>query len=200
MKYKYIVFDVDGTLMDSHSYLINSLKNITDTDIVNVNSLLGLTSIDALKKLGIEDTDNFKKKWEDELKKSDSHIELFNGMRETLVILKEAGYSLGIVTSMYGGPLKNKLYDMKLISLFDIIVSADMTEYHKPHPEPLEKFIELSNTSADKILYIGDSSADYYCAKSAKVDFVEAGWGSYSHMDSKFEANVPTDLLKFLIV
>ncbi|MBQ4088370.1 MAG: HAD hydrolase-like protein, partial [Clostridia bacterium] len=57
-------------------------------------------------------------------------------------------------------------------------VCADHTEKHKPEPEPLLKYMELTGAKPDEVLYIGDSKYDEMCAHAAGVDFALATWGA----------------------
>ena len=81
----------------------------------------------------------------------------------------------------------------------NIIICADDTEKHKPNPEPLLKYMELSKTNNDDILYIGDSTYDMQCANSANVKFAFAKWGNkYQTLNADFVLEKPSDLLLFV--
>lgn len=200
-KYTNIIFDVDGTLIDSRASIIRSLKkalNVSDSSENNINfeEIMGITDRDAAIKLGIKDIDDFLEKWKDELSSYDGTYQLFSGMRETLVLLKEYGYKLGIITSMPGISLRSIFSNMHIYNLFDTIVTSDMTKAHKPSPEPMYKYMELSNTCPDELIYIGDSYSDCNCALNSGVDFIEATWGSGGYMESLFDIEKPTDLIE----
>ncbi|WP_313182898.1 HAD hydrolase-like protein [Lacrimispora sp.] len=70
---------------------------------------------------------------------------------------------------------------------------------HKPDPDPLFKYMEVSNASNNELIYIGDSVYDWECAKSAKVDFALAGWGSLSReIQADYYLEKPDDLLSIM--
>ena len=71
------------------------------------------------------------------------------------------------------------------------------TAEHKPSPEPLMKYAEISGAVLSDIIYVGDSAYDLDCVKSAGVLFVLAGWGTSMSIkiDDGFIVNDVTELL-----
>ncbi|MCX8011469.1 MAG: HAD-IA family hydrolase, partial [Ignavibacteria bacterium] len=63
---------------------------------------------------------------------------------------------------------------------FDLIVTGDDVESHKPSAEGIFKFLKLFKLDADEVLMIGDSVHDIIAAKEAKVQIASAVWDSYS--------------------
>lgn len=78
----------------------------------------------------------------------------------------------------------------------DIVVCADATQEHKPTAAPLLKYLELSGTDRNQILYVGDSRYDRECARNAGVDFALAGWGSHlTDIDPEYRPDEPMELI-----
>lgn len=79
-------------------------------------------------------------------------------------------------------------------------ICADDTERHKPHPEPLLKFLEVSGAKAESSIYIGDAIYDYECAREAGVDFGLALWGCRQPdtIPAKYQFEHPRDVLALL--
>jgi phosphoglycolate phosphatase-like HAD superfamily hydrolase len=67
-----------------------------------------------------------------------------------------------------------------LNDFFKLAVCADDTEKHKPNPDPILKFIEISGDDKSKTIYIGDTKYDMECAFGAGIDFALALWGAKS--------------------
>ena len=65
-----------------------------------------------------------------------------------------------------------------LSAFFRVVVCADDTERHKPHPDPMRFYMGRTRAQTNEILYIGDSVYDYGCASSTGVDFGLAVWGA----------------------
>ena len=105
MKYKHIVFDIDGTLIDTEYAVINSLiKTITEItgrapQYESLKFALGITGRNALELLKIPDIEDALKRWDRNMKLLQHTIQPFQGIKECLQSLLSKGYLLGIVTS-----------------------------------------------------------------------------------------------------
>ncbi len=123
----------------------------------------------------------------------------FQGISELLDTLVQFGYELGIVTSKTREEFKQDFEPFDISKYFATIICADDTVKHKPDPDPLFKYMEVSNASNNDLLYIGDSVYDRKCAESAKVDFALAGWGSLSReIEADYYLEKPGDLLSIM--
>ncbi len=182
-KYKHIVFDVDGTLVDTESAIVYSLQEtllaVTGKEIplVELTFALGITGEDALKRLEIDDIPAAMEIWVKNLRKYTDMVVVFQGITELLDQLSKQGYELGIITSRTKDEFGDDLERAGVLELFTTIVCADDTTEHKPTPAPLFKYMELTGADCSQILYIGDSEYDSGCAEGAGVDFALAGWG-----------------------
>jgi phosphoglycolate phosphatase-like HAD superfamily hydrolase len=104
------------------------------------------------------------------------------------------------VTSKTNEELINDFMPFGLSSYLTHTVCADDTVRHKPHPEPLLKFLEISGADPKKSIYIGDTIYDYECARDAGIDFGLALWGCKNHenIQAKYKFERPQDILGFL--
>lgn len=202
--YKEIVFDIDGTLINTENAVLNSLKD-TLTEVLNktfdVSELtfaLGITGVKALEKLNVEDIPSAIDLWNINMNKYRNYISIFDEIEIVLNELKYK-YNLGIVTSKTREEFDLDFSCFGLNDYFKTVICADDTTNHKPNPEPLLKYMKIANVSNNEIIYIGDSIYDMYCAKSSLVDFAFAKWGNKTQtLDAKYVLNSPLDILQYL--
>ncbi|HBF0144953.1 HAD family hydrolase [Clostridioides difficile] len=202
MKYQHIVFDIDGTLINTEHAILHSLQDTLEECIhekVPVKQLLfvmGITGEDALRQLKINNIPLSLKLWEENIKKYSNTITVYDGIQELLNSLSECDCKIGIVTSKTKAEFKDDFDRFGLKHYFKTIICADDTTGHKPSPEPLLKYIEISGAYNEQILYIGDSKYDSLCAKNAEVDFALAMWGSHTReLEADYFIETPNDLL-----
>lgn len=202
MKYQHIVFDIDGTLINTEHAILHSLQDTLEECIhekVPVKQLLfvmGITGEDALRQLKINNIPLSLKLWEENIKKYSNTITVYDGIQELLNSLSECDCKIGIVTSKTKAEFKDDFDRFGLKHYFKTIICADDTTGHKPSTEPLLKYIEISGAYNEQILYIGDSKYDSLCAKNAEVDFALAMWGSHTReLEAYYFIETPNDLL-----
>lgn len=202
MKYKHIVFDIDGTLLNNEYAVLRSfqdtLKTVTGetVEMEELDFCLGITGEDSLKRLDIEDIPSVLALWVKNLYGYEDTVRIFDGIDELLETLTKAGYELGIVSSKTRGDFEHTFSKYSIAKYFKTSICAEDTEDHKPLPAPLLKYMELSGTKSNNLLYIGDSRYDSECAKNAGVDFALAVWGhSREEIQADYYLNEPLDLL-----
>lgn len=202
MRYRHIIFDIDGTLIHTKDAVLlsfqDTLKTVTgkDYEAEALTFSLGIPGRAALGQLGITDMDTTMELWEENMDTYRHTIHVFPGITQVLDTLLQSGCGLGVVTSETQKELAQDFGRLGLTRYFPNIVSASDTVRHKPSPEPLLKYMELTGTKSDEILYIGDSIYDSQCARGAHVDFALAGWGCLDRtIDADYFLDTPEDLL-----
>ena len=195
-KYKHILFDIDGTLIDTEEAILQSLQDTVremlhkDIGRHELKFALGIPGSVALSKLGITDTERANDRWNEHLLKYKSRIRLFDGIPELLDSLKMNGCKLGIVTSKTRSEYTADFAaPFALSGYFNTVICVEDTARPKPYPDPLLTYLNTAHIHAEDALYIGDTLYDCQCAQNARVDFGLAAWGNAATQE------IPADYL-----
>lgn len=203
MRYKYIVFDIDGTMLDSEQADLLALQKVLyelqgrEYKLHELHFALGIPGEVALAQLGIEDTPNANRLWNSYMKELAHTMRLFGGVRELIIELKERGIQLGIITSKNRNEYRNDFMPFGLDSYFDMVITVEDSKSPKPSAEPMLSYIKKTGANPQEIIYIGNTSYDWECAKNAGVDFGLALWGSYSvkQINTLYSFKTPENIL-----
>lgn len=186
------LFDFDGTLANTNQLIINSFKHIyslycnmdnnekyCDEYIISTFGEPLLTTINRdFSKHNIEDVLSSYREYQ--TNRFNNEVSLYDTVPDTLEYLKSKGIKLGIVTSRMRNSTLVALKNFKIEKYFDVVISADDTDKHKPHKEPLLMALKSLGGKADETFYVGDSKFDMECAINAESIPVLAGWQSNS--------------------
>lgn len=181
--FKYVIFDVDGTILDTEKAILKSLQKVLkeegkDYQLEDLRFALGIPGIETLKKLNVTDLERVHPKWSETVIEFSHEVSVFQDLENVIKTLSESPVRTGIVTSKTKQELIDEFEPFGLSSFFEYTICASDTEKHKPHPEPLLACLDGLNANQDETIYIGDSIYDMQCAKSAGVKFALALWGS----------------------
>lgn len=206
MNYTHIAFDIDGTLLDTENAVLFSLREIVQKSMNRTPALdelrfaLGIPGRDALNRLGIENPDYYNKLWMELFENYRDTIRVFDGIIPVLTELKARKIALGVVTSKTKKEYRDDFVPFGLADFFSTVVCAEDSTEHKPNSEPLEKYLEFCSTSAERVLYIGDTIYDFQCAQGAHVDFALALWGCKTPdaVPAETKLRKPGDILTLL--
>ena len=207
MRYSHVVFDIDGTLIDSESAVLKSLQRVVLEEkgirkkLDELRFSLGIPGKNTLEKLDIEDLKGVEEKWNNYLSDYADEIVLFGQVREIVQALKSNGIKLGIITSKTKKEYEDDFLKFGLHPYFDVVVCADDTKKHKPNGDPMEKYLEISNAKRSNVIYIGDSIYDMQCAKNSGVDSALALWGANDSecIEATYKLKEPKEILDVLI-
>lgn len=189
-RYSLLVFDWDGTLMDSKAQIVNCMQAaITELTLeartaTQISNIIGLGLDEAIlslyPKMKSEYIKLLAQTYRDHyLFKDKTPSPLFDGVEKVLIGLRDSGFDLAVATGKSRRGLDKGLDETGLNQYFPITRCADETR-SKPHPQMLEEILVDHNTDAKNALMIGDSEYDLQLANNAKVDGFAVSYGVHS--------------------
>ena len=191
MKYDLVIFDLDGTLMDTSKSItktVNSAMEELGKKQYSTNECVkfvggGVSGLarNILGKEKYEDVTN--EEMEKVIRKYydiyfDYGVEPYEGIPELLDFLEQNGVKKGIVTNKDHETALSAV-DKKLSKWkFDGIFGSNEKEYpNKPNPYNVDRMAQNLDVSKDRILFVGDMLVDVNTAKNAGIDIVYCKWG-----------------------
>lgn len=183
-----ILFDLDGTLIDSVDLIVDSYHHVD-----KVHGLPARTRDEILVGIGtplravfgqMTDDASAIDRWiatyrEYNLEHHDARVRAYAGAVEMVLRIKTAGLRLGLVTSKFRAGAQRGLTLVGLGDAMEVIVGADDVTHPKPHPEPVERALALLGMDAATCLFVGDSHHDIHCGRAAGAWTAGVTWGPF---------------------
>ena len=205
--YKHLVFDIDGTIIDSAKINMLSLQETVKElrgDVMPLEDLyfsFGIPGVRAMEILGFPKPEKAVQVWIRNYSACAERLgmPLFPGMREILERLREKGASLGIITSKLREEYDEHFEKQGLLKLFPWVVTASDTPKGKPYPDPMLEYLRRTGAAPEEVLYFGDTAYDMDCARSAGVDHALVLWGCLSPegIDATYRLEKAEEILEF---
>ena len=203
MKKKYIVFDIDRTIVDSFIpellSLQEAIKNVTGKELTDEEKqkVSVLPTKVFFKTYGFteEETKSIYKEWIITFNKYP--VLCFNGIKDLIRKLYLNDYKICIITSRTMeeyNELEDELRDIS--SFFSIIVTSDLVNNHKPNRDSMDYLCNKLNCNTNEVIYIGDSNIDQEFAKNSNCSFIGACWDNKELINEKIIAYNPIDILE----
>jgi phosphoglycolate phosphatase len=190
MKYELIVFDWDGTLLDSAGAIVYAIQaacrdlGLPIPEDARARHVIGLGLADAMRHavpdLPPESYQAMVERYRHHYLAGDHALKLFNGVPEMLQRLQSAGHILAVATGKSRLGLERAFDHSGLRPFFQASRCAD--ECHsKPHPQMLDELMAEFGIAAASTVMIGDTSHDLLMASNAGVDSLAVTYGAHPH-------------------
>lgn len=178
-----LLFDFDGTLLNTNELIIQTFSTVLDKHFPNsygredILDFIGPSldqTFDIIAPSRSEELINEYRELNRKL--HDDMVTGYDGVEETLHILKKRGIKLAIVSTKRKETILHGLRLMGVSELFDAVIGLDDVENPKPDPEPILKALKELASSASESLMIGDNSHDIEGGKNAGVRTAGVAW------------------------
>jgi pyrophosphatase PpaX len=185
MPFPVVLFDLDGTLIDSGPMIVASMKHAAATVLgreipeeVLTAAVGGPGLVAQMNALDPGRAEELIEAYRAHNEPLHDELEAFWEVVEVLPRLRSEGRRLGIVTAKRRTTVRLAFDRLPgLERNFDVVVTAEETERHKPDPEPLLLAADRLHARLEDCAYVGDSPFDVRAARAAGMHAVAVGWG-----------------------
>ena len=188
VRFPVVLFDFDGTIVDSGAMILASFRHATktvlDRDLSDAELLaeVGTPLREQMRLFDAERADELVDVYRAHNEPLHDALEPCAGMVDALHRLKREGRRLGIVTAKRQATVELAFAVLPLRDYFDIVVAAEDSDRHKPAPDPLLIALDRLDAQRSEAAYVGDSPFDVAAARAAGVFAVAVTWGGiHSH-------------------
>jgi pyrophosphatase PpaX len=202
VRYRTVLFDLDGTLIDSGSLILSSFQHATRTVLGRVipdeelMANVGGHGIQAqMLEFDEDHADELVRVYREHNASVYRQVLAFPGVEGVLERLHGEGRRLGVVTVKGRATVDVTFEVLPLERYFETVVTGDDTERHKPDPEPLLLALGQLGADPDTAAYVGDSPFDIRAAKAAGMVAIAVGWGGI-HPLSRLESEAPDQVVR----
>jgi pyrophosphatase PpaX len=211
MRYRTVLFDLDGTLIDSGAMILASFRHATRTVLrreipdEELVAAVGGSSIHAqMRTFDPERVEELVRVYREHNATLHDELEAFPGVHDLLERLQGEGRRLGIVTAKRRQTVQLAFDRLMIEEFFDAVVTTDDTDNHKPHPEPVLHALQRLGSEPGEAAFVGDSPFDVKAGKAAGVFTIGVSWGKIHSAERLLElgadviAHSPEELLDVL--
>ena len=197
MRFETVLFDLDGTVVDSGAIILASMRHATrevlgreysDEELLQTVGGPGLEA--QMRALAPDQVELLVDVYRAHNEPLHDELQACAGMEDVLVRLRDEGRRLGVVTAKRRATVELAFARVPLGHLFETIVGGDETERHKPDPEPLLLAAARMRAEPAQTAYVGDSPFDVRAAKAAGMHAVAVTWGRI-HERERLEREEP---------
>lgn len=186
------LFDLDGTVLDTYAPILESMRYATktvfgealpDSKLVSMVGQPLVTQMQAFaaeRGCGSEVADELTRVYREYNERDlDEKSFPFPGIPEAIASLKNAGFTVGVVTSKRAVLATKSLKAHGLFDVFACVNGVEDSTAHKPDPDPLLTAAKKLGVSPDRCVYVGDSPYDLQAAHAANMPCVGVAWGKF---------------------
>ena len=197
MRFPIVLFDLDGTIVDSGWIILASYRHATTTvlgrdypDEVLLARVGAGDLEEQMREFDVERSDELARAYREFYAPLHSELQAFPGMLELLRRLDEEGRTLGIVSAKRHDIVQLALDALGFGDTLDIVVGSDEAPRGKPHPDQILLALKRLGADPDQTAYVGDAPFDVAAAKAAGVYAVGVTWGGI-HTRERMEGEGP---------
>lgn len=197
MRFPIVLFDLDGTIVDSGWIILASYRHATTTvlgrdypDEVLLARVGAGDLEEQMREFDVERSDELARAYREFYAPLHSELQAFPGMLELLRRLDEEGRTLGIVSAKRHDIVQLALDALGFGDTLDIVVGSDEAPRGKPHPDQIRLALNRLGADPDQTAYVGDAPFDVAAAKAAGVYAVGVTWGGI-HTRERMEGEGP---------
>ncbi len=201
-----VLFDLDGTLIDSITLLLNSVRHAftdfpgpipTDADwIAGIGTPLAKQMADYARTP--EEIERLTGRYRSfQREHHDRYTSVYPGTLETVQRLHERGHPMGIVTSKSNGMMDRALQFTGLAPYMRTTIGCDSCDRHKPDPFPVQLALQELGYEPHEAVFVGDSPHDVNAGNAAGVVTIAALWGPFTR--EQLVPSAPTYFLDRII-
>ncbi len=205
-KYNTVVFDIDGTLVDTIEEGIAALKRTLPSPPYpclqkeDIDKFKYMSNIDFFSSLKWGNKDELYEEFFVYLKEELENANFFPGVLEMILEIKRSKLNLALVTSETRAEFEIIDKSLNLFNYFEYVICLEDVKMPKPNPDPLYLVMNRFGVKKENIIYVGDSLTDMDCAKNAGVCSLLAVWGNQNRsIKNKFPSEkilrYPNELL-----
>jgi pyrophosphatase PpaX len=198
VRFPVVLFDLDGTLIDSGPMIVASMKHAAKSVLgreipeeVLSAAVGGPGLVAQMHAMAPDRVDDLVSAYREHNEPLHEELEAFWEVVEVLPRLREEGRRLGIVTAKRAETVRLAFDRLpELEDAFDVVITSDDTTRHKPAPDPILAAIDRLGASPAETAYVGDSPYDVRAAKAAGAYAIAVGWGGI-HSDDVLRGEEP---------
>jgi pyrophosphatase PpaX len=197
MRFPVVLFDLDGTIVDSGWMILASYRHATETvlgrefpdDVLMAKVGSGHLE-EQMREFDEAKATELAQAYRDFYRPLHSELEAFPGMLELLERLDREGRQLGIVSAKRHDIVQLAFEALGFGTLMDVVVGSDEAPRGKPHPDQILVALDRLDVDPDQTAYVGDAPFDIAAAKAAGVHAIGVTWGGI-HTRERMEAEGP---------
>jgi phosphoglycolate phosphatase len=193
MRKKLVIFDMDGTLLDSSLTIVNAINFVRSK--IGLDPLDEQVILDNINNPNINsaqfyyETEQFTPQHEEWFsdyysQNHEQEIRFYKGIENLLITLKLDGYYLAVATNAYRISAVESLKHLKIYEQFDAIACADDVTQAKPHPEMLHHILNRLQIHKDEAIFVGDGERDLLAAQAIEMAYLMVNWGFSDYSDA----------------
>lgn len=187
--YKLVIFDWDGTIMDSISHIVVCIQHAAEAnglippDEQSIKDIIGMSLPNAFETLFstnfVEHYENFRSAYKEKYHTNEeAKLPLFDDVENLLETLQQKNKKLAVATGKGRPGLDKLMRDHNMERFFEFSRTSDEAQ-SKPSPDMLQQILDYFEMSASEAIMIGDSVHDLNMAKQAGMDRIGVSFGAH---------------------